>query len=444
MTRTVYWGMLAGGLALWAIAALLPRYRLARTNAFVLSTLLVVTAVMRLAGGCGSLVFYVLSVIPAALIAQHAVYLAHMKNPFSNQGRGLTKIDDKFLPNNFQNGLAQAQRMSELYFGLSSLSFRFGLPAVLILFLVGIFGDELYRSPPAWIVSDFIRGAQYGGAGGYVYVLLYLTRRNFRHDITSGAAVWSVVNLVLGVLLGGVVALLWKTQGNPQGFSSAVIYFGAGLAPRHMASVLEEAAKRLVRSPDDKIQAPGARIKPLTALRGITAPIAERLEEEGIEDVYGMAMTDPTRLMRNTSFDQRQIVAWIDEAILVSTLPNSWEALEALGITGAIDLAWYGDCDEVDSNSAERSAATEMVKGGGGGGSPDGAKLRSTSAASGTVPLELKSLADAAKINPDTLWDTVQRFYWDGQVQLIWVLYQIGAEGVQNDVPTPDSPKEPR
>jgi hypothetical protein len=39
----------------------------------------------------------------------------------------------------------------------------------------------------------------------------------------------------------------------------------------------------------------------------------------------------------------RQIISWIDEAILVVTLPRSWQALEEEGVTGAIDLATYYD-----------------------------------------------------------------------------------------------------
>jgi len=436
MTSLTFWLLLGMGLVCWVLGLLLAPYRLARTNAFVVATLLTVSAFIWLAGGCRNLTFYLLALIPAALIAQHAVYLAHMKNPFSNRGRTLAKIDDDFLPSNFNNGLVQARQMSERYFGWSSLSFRFGLPAILILSVIGLFADPLYRaSSPEWIWSrEFLRGARYGAAGAYVYILLYLTRRNFRHDITSGAAVWAAVNLVLGALLGGVLGLLWRTQGDASGFSSAVVYFAAGLAPKHMASALEEAAKRLTRSPDDKNQAPAARTKPLTSLRGITSTIAERLEEEGIEDVHGMAMADPTRLMRNTSFDQRQIAAWIDEAILMCSLPNQWEKLEAQGVTGAIDLAWYADADDMDAPRTEQPKGADL---------PRTADLpRSSSAGSGprTPPAEFFALAGQAQIDPAVLWSSAQRLYWDGQVQLIWVLYQIGAEGVQSNGESTDEP----
>jgi predicted flap endonuclease-1-like 5' DNA nuclease len=415
----------------WLIGLCFPKGRLARSYAYSASTLLSVLAAISLGAPTNWWGFYVLAVVPAALIGQHALYLGQIKNPFRAEGRKLDKIDRSFLPNNVENGLRQARQTSERDFGWVTLSFRFGVPAVTIALVVGLFAGPLYEKLPGdWVWPEaFVRGARYGGVGAYVYVLIYLSRRNFRHDITSGAAVWSAVDLIAGPLLGGVLGLLWRAQDGNQAttatpsMSQAVIFFAAGLAPRYMASALEEAAKRLLRSPEDKAQLPPPRTTPLTMLRGIGTTTAERLEEEGIEDVHGMSTADPLRLMRNTSFDQRQIVSWIDEAILICALPKNWQELESLGVTGAIDLAWYCDADEQEETQTTSERA---------------GKPHSEPGTFGPPPAELVNLAKAAHVDETILWGVAQRFYWDGQVQLVWVLYQIGTEGVQTMDPRED------
>jgi hypothetical protein len=169
-----------------------------------------------------------------------------------------------------------------------------------------------------------------------MYVLLTLGQRNFHRDITSAVAVWCAVTLGVGPLLAGVVSYLAipaATESSDASFhfASAAVFFLAGLAPRYVASVVEEAARRLLSSSGVTVQAP--RTLPLTKIRGITADIEARLDEEGIVDVYGLAMASPNRLLRNTSFDARQIVSWMDEALLIYNVPF-WEKLEADGITG--------------------------------------------------------------------------------------------------------------
>jgi hypothetical protein len=81
----------------------------------------------------------------------------------------------------------------------------------------------------------------------------------------------------------------------------------------------------------------------LTTIRGIDADTAERLHEEGITDVSSLAFANPFLLMRSTNFERRQLVDWIDEALLIRTLPQAWEELEKHAITGARRLADHKD-----------------------------------------------------------------------------------------------------
>jgi hypothetical protein len=130
-------------------------------------------------------------------------------------------------------------------------------------------------------------------------------------------------------------------QTEPDSTSNELLYFAAGLAPRHVASFVEETIRRVWVSPSTATAATPRTI-PVTQVRGVTTGIAERLAEEGIFDLYGLANADPLRLIRNTNFDKRQIISWIDEAILITVLPEQWQALEKEGFTGAIDLVSLG------------------------------------------------------------------------------------------------------
>lgn len=290
------------------------------------------------------------------------------------------------------NVFAAARKTSDRYFSSSTLAVRYGTPAVAVA-LVGIVVYYLMFTSPGVISNDaHLRAAQLGAAGAYVYVLLYLGQRNFRHDVTSGGAMWCGVVLAIGPVLAWAISEFLRgdpsaaqTTSQATGLGSDVIYFAAGLAPRHVTSFVEEAVRRLWVSPSSTTVA-APRTIPITQVRGITAGIAERLSEEGILDLYGLAAADPLRLIRNTNFDKRQIISWIDEAILIATLPAHWQALEGDGFTGAIDLAWLRDTHK---------------------------------------ECDLEKLAARLKIDDvSILVGVVNRLYADPQLRLIWVLYQ--------------------
>jgi hypothetical protein len=122
---------------------------------------------------------------------------------------------------------------------------------------------------------------------------------------------------------------------------------------------------------------------PLTKLRGVTSDIIDRLAEEGIDDITTLAYANPLRLLRNTPYDWRQVINWMDEALLIVTLPDAYLDLEKIGITGAIDLAWHYDA-------------------------PDP---------------EMEMLAKSVKLEPAQMRSVTTRLYQDAQVDLVWSLY---------------------
>jgi len=287
------------------------------------------------------------------------------------------------------------------YFSWTSLLQRYAVPILLVMVSVlGVFyviclppdccGGKL---PPA-----IVEGLRFGALGPYVYLLLQLGQRSFQGDVTPGFTLWCAVQVVLGALLGGILSVIWTKgvddAGQPVTATAAGFYFLAGLAPRLVVSAVQETLRRLWL-PTSTSAAQVPRSIPLGQLRGISQSIEERLNEEGIYDSCMLAMANPLKLLRNTPFDRRQILAWIDEALLIATLPQNWQAVQNEGYGGAIDLAWLGYV-------------------------ADGATLATTP--------EVAALAERIKLSPVLLASVIRRLGEDAQVVQIWSLYQNEAD----------------
>ena len=146
--------------------------------------------------------------------------------------------------------------------------------------------------------------------------------------------------LAVGPILAAILSYLLHTSDkapSPDELGINLIYFMAGFSPRLILSFMERVAKKAWGSAP-ATNATSPRTVPVTQVGGVTAEVAERLEEEGIYDLHGLAMADPLRLIRNTNFDRREIVSWIDEAILIDLFPDHWKDFEREGVNGAIDF----------------------------------------------------------------------------------------------------------
>jgi hypothetical protein len=288
---------------------------------------------------------WAMATIPPTLVAHHAIYLVWIK--------------PRFLPDDFGSAskapsggssrlLAEAVRASEKYFSASNIVLRLGVPALTLLLvgltLVSIIHPDsafLKKAPLSFSGKDtLLEAVRFGAAGAYIYVLTYLGSRSFRHDISSGAALWCTVTLIVGPILAGVVSLIWKPGDTGTSWAQQLVYFFAGVAPRNMVQILMESGKRMMEG-QNKVVQPPLRSIPLGYIGGITPEVEERLREEGISDVYALSMADPHRLLRNTPFNKKEILDWIDQAMLIRSLPAHWEKLMEAGVSGAIDLAWY-------------------------------------------------------------------------------------------------------
>ena len=341
---------------------------------------------------------WLMALLPSGMIVQHALFLRFNRR--------------KQIPTSKSMALAKSDRMPRLEFDHSrdvlfsrtSLAVRYWFPAFITAVLIaeGLLFFSAKGAPQdldaRWAAA--LHAARLGFAGAYFYTVLTLALRGQRRDITQGIAMYSAAALVLGPALSGALAFFTSDAGVASAtgaYTWDIVYFAAGLAPRELAGVLQTAALRLVRA-----NAPAAqtRLTPLSDIRGITPELAARLGEEGIQDANALAMADPLQLMRATPFDKRQIVAWIDEAMLALVLPEHWKELEAAGITGAIDLA------HASQHAGSMTALAAAIQ---------------------------ASDADAAMLK-----DTAGRLFEDAQVNLLWFLYQYDSEaepGPQRSTP---------
>lgn len=334
--------------------------------------------------------------LPTLIVMAHAIFIGWFRRKeFEDLSKSRTSSEH--LNQTWQ----LIDRERERYFSPGCIGLRYGLPAILLavvplvgflllfqgeleVLLKALYGNDDARNLGS--IHEILVAARLGMAGSYVYVISHLGERGFRHDVTSGGAMWCVITLILGPLLAVIVHLVW-TGGSPVNLSTQALYFTAGLMPRHVASLVTEAVSRLQQSSGALVDKP--RILPLSNITGITRGIEERLGEEGVEDVYTLAMFNPLRLIRNTPYNTRQIVDWMDQALMIKHVPKKeWrDKLEELGYMGVIHMTVC-------------HGKPEMIR-----------------------RLE-QQMEEAVQVPEGALSVIVGNIYHDKQVKMIWALYR--------------------
>ena len=294
---------------------------------------------------------WLLALLPGSILVNHMVYLLYSRRK---------QFSEALAP-------VHSKALADLYFARGPLLVRYLLPAIVATILcstaiAALTSPQTYLhwlwapmpppagSPVAWPAAttwgnDVLRGAALGFVGAYLYILLQLTERARRRDITSGLAVWAAAMPVLGPMMGGVAALLLASGAGvatQASFTRDAVFFVAGMLPQQFAGFVQSGVRRLFQN-----NAPTAtRTTPLMQVRGVGPEVEARLQEEGINDVSALAYASPYALIRSTTYAPKQVADWIDEALLIVTVPIQWEAIEKAGITGAMDLAWYKGKDD--------------------------------------------------------------------------------------------------
>jgi hypothetical protein len=358
-----------------------------------------------------------LGVVPGVIIGLHLFYLlVHRAKPL------ITTEPTTDARPHLKKATERVKENQVKEFAPKLLVPRYAIPGLLIVVTSSL--GYLFLRYSLFELGYYRDALQYGAAGAYVYVLLTLGNRYFQRDISAGSVVWAAVTLVLGPLLAGLLAALWGSQPDSASTSHwemGGLYFLAGLAPRNVASTMEEMFRRMLNSATGST-VPVPRTVPLSQIRGITRQVEERLGEEGITDLVALAMADPLKLYRNTSYDLRLLLSWIDEALLIYFLPQHWDELENLGITGAIDLAWYYDKDD---STGHGTAGT--VGAGAGPAAPPAAAPVVSVVMAGPAPAPaaastggpIAQLADGIGLSAEALGLVITRLAEDAQVNVV-------------------------
>jgi hypothetical protein len=409
----------------------------------------------------------IIALVPAALVAQHGLYLVLVKSEavlahFSHVPESLPaptfdvgSSSTQRLAGQLVTARRSAARQSRSYFAPTQLFEQYAfLTTFLAIISLTLFyvccdppeclvkpafseqatqreADEANSLPghapmSVAVSADYISAMRLGASGAFIYVLIYLGRRNFQRDITPAAALWSGVQLVLGPTLALTLAyfLIAPTErAKEQVVDFAAVYFLAGMSPRLVADWISDKVEKLWLAGTANSL---ARSIALNQVRGITPTVESRLNEEGIDDAATLAMANPVRLMRNTPFDFRQILSWMDEALLMTTLPRHWSALEERGVTGAMDLAWY----MLDSSEDSEEQTIPGEKGHADVTTPNSpavvAEIRQKQ------DPDIAALAKEVNLEYGILRNVCWRLLNDDQLATIWAMYE--ADGEADDV----------
>lgn len=290
--------------------------------------------------------------LPFFIVLYHALNLRRERPRFEGLeplGKTSTKPSEM---------LSRVQKSIEAYYGADTIVARYVLPAALLP-LVGLWEFHFISVPGDFSVKlgdQLYWPFEYGLVGAYVFVFLDLGKRAVRNDITPVSILWWLTTLVVGPALAALLPTLFTpgifapgishpssaaTGGQLPTWGERAIWIFAGYSPRIVLRSLERGVRRMLQEEEP---VPNDHRLALTRLSGIGPEEAARLAEEGIRDVHGLACVDPVRLMRDTRFDNWQILSWVDRALLAYWVEeNVWQELLRRGFQRATDLCGRPD-----------------------------------------------------------------------------------------------------
>lgn len=369
------------------------------------------------------------ALIPMLIVFQYAMQLAIFKNRGFIDGTRMEYEDlDKISNSEIARTAKDAWIQDRKYHSTESLALRFLLPALFLGFAIIMVGYVLKDPPPIAdlknphvYTADFFTGARLGAAGAYLFVLLFLGGRAVKSDITTSSVVWSTVTIVAGPALAGIVEISFLPSVKPEGTEPAVgalsmvVPFAAGFS---MDLTIDFVAKIIRRVFGSEVVVD--RTMSLTNVRGISRDIADRLAEEGVSNIANLASANPHRLRRNTRYDKRQILTWIDEALLIVHFPQAWQRLEEGGFVGAsrlLEVVGKRSC--VCKRLSESSSADTPTE-------PSATATETAKSPCDKDPW--KALSETLKtcgLEGDALCVAISRLCVDDQVKLIGNLFKL-------------------
>lgn len=225
-------------------------------------------------------------------------------------------------------------------------------------------------------INDFLVGITHAHPiafafmGAYVFVVGMMIRRYHRGDLLPSvfmAVVYQIWTAMMVTFVASIVFVLAlardpdpgsgipaatepetprlltngpESLGSKSSLSLVAVSFATGFAPwptlralrRYGGSVLRRVVKNGKERESDEPRFP------LTSLEGFNEYHANRLLEEGIEEIPNLAMADIPRLMVSVRMGGVRLLDWVDQALLHTYAQQDLEALKELGIRNASGL----------------------------------------------------------------------------------------------------------
>jgi hypothetical protein len=202
--------------------------------------------------------------------------------------------------------------------------------------LAGFPLDLMARTTDGKLLLDLtvLDGILYASFGALVSVMWRMINRINANALSARfmltAALRSAIAMVIGLTAGKVNLFGVKDQAALQG----TLFFLIGLFTDWALTMLRARARTVFNQPND----PCDRL-PLCFVDGLDDGVIDILDELGIWDVQHLATCEPGELTVRTLYPLHRIIAWIDQAILISYFRRDIVEARKVGISGAIDLA---------------------------------------------------------------------------------------------------------
>lgn len=166
----------------------------------------------------------------------------------------------------------------------------------------------------------------YSFLGAYVFSIYNVTRRFVTYDLQPGVFLNVTVLMLTVMILGFIIALGFRNTSLPMlipgGNAQPVAYerwipiiaFLIGYIPETGIRWLSTIGSRILPS-DKRLELR------LSNINGISIWHETRLRESGIDNVQNLAGADVRKLLLTSRFNVPQVLNWVDQAVLLITLP---------------------------------------------------------------------------------------------------------------------------
>ena len=191
---------------------------------------------------------------------------------------------------------------------------------------------------PAARIAAVGRPLFWGFIGAWVYSFVLTLRRVMDYDLTPRVYIFTSNRFLLAFVVGSIVGVALGTFQTGAGLgldinlaTVSVISFFIGFFP-------EQGINWITATAQKTLMQQGGIVKEthLGEIKGLSIWQQGRLKQEGLENVQNLATADIPKLVTDTPFSVKQIVDWVDQAILMLyTIPEQREALARAGVSRA-------------------------------------------------------------------------------------------------------------